>query len=90
MLKRIDCFICGKENLSRNEVGLNKKLIGRDIDKFHCMNCMADYLEISIEDLEERIHEFKDSGCALFDYIQAVMEHRCQQGSLKHQLKKGH
>ncbi|MGI6497515.1 MAG: hypothetical protein ACOX0U_01500 [Oscillospiraceae bacterium] len=67
MMKRIDCFICGKENLSRNEVGLNKKLIGRDIDKFHCMNCLADYLELSIEDLEERIQEFKDSGCALFD-----------------------
>lgn len=67
MLKRIDCFICEKENLSRNEISLNKKLIGQDIDKFHCMGCLADYLEISVEDLEERIQEFKDSGCALFD-----------------------
>lgn len=67
MLKRIDCFICGKENLSRNEVGLNKKLIDRGINKFHCINCLADYLEISIEDLEVRIQEFKDSDCALFE-----------------------
>ena len=67
MSKRIDCFICGKESLSRNDVGLNKKLIGRNIDKFHCINCLSDYLEISIEDLEERIQEFKNSGCTLFD-----------------------
>lgn len=66
MLKRIDCFICGKENLSRNEVGLNKKLIARNIIKFHCINCLADYFEISIEVLEERIQEFKESGCTLF------------------------
>lgn len=67
MSKRIDCFICGKESLSRNVVGLNKKLIGRNIDKSHCINCLSDYLEISIEDLEERIQEFKNSGCTLFD-----------------------
>lgn len=67
MSKKLDCFVCGKENLSRNEVNLNKKLIDRSINKFHCMNCLADYLEISNEDLEERIQEFKDSGCVLFD-----------------------
>jgi hypothetical protein len=67
MLKRVNCFICGKENLTRNEIGLNKKLIGRNVEKFHCLYCLADYLDISIDDLEERILEFKDSGCALFD-----------------------
>ncbi len=67
MAKRIDCFICCKENLSHNEIGLNKKLMGRNIEKFHCMQCLADYLEISIEDLAERIQEFKDAGCVLFE-----------------------
>ena len=67
MKKRVDCFICGKENLSRNEIGLNKKLIGRDIVKFHCMDCLAVYLEISTNELLERIQEFKDSGCTLFE-----------------------
>lgn len=67
MQKQIDCLICGKENLSRNEIGLNKKLIGREIEKFHCISCLAEYLEISVEDLEERIRLFKDSGCALFE-----------------------
>ncbi len=67
MPNRVDCFICGKENLSHNEIGLNKKLIGRNIEKFHCIRCLADYLEITAEDLEERIQEFKDSGCTLFE-----------------------
>lgn len=67
MAKRIDCFICGKENLSRNEIGLNKKLIGQNIEKFHCMQCLADYLDITMEELAERIEEFKDAGCVLFD-----------------------
>lgn len=68
MAKRVDCFICGKENLTHNEIGLNKKLIGQDIEKkFHCMDCLAEYLEISKEYLLERIEEFKDSGCTLFE-----------------------
>lgn len=66
MAKRVDCFVCGKENLSHNEIGLNKKLLGRNIEKFQCMPCLSDYLEISIEDLTERIQEFKDAGCVLF------------------------
>jgi hypothetical protein len=67
MTKRIDCFICGRNNLSRNEIGLNKKLIGGNIEKFHCLQCLADYLEISTEDLADRIQEFKDEGCVLFE-----------------------
>jgi len=67
MTKRVDCFICGRENLSHIEIGLNKKLIKRNIEKFMCMQCLADYLEISTEDLAERIQEFKNAGCALFD-----------------------
>lgn len=67
MAKRVDCFICGSENLSRNEIGLNKKLIGRNIEKFHCMQCLADYLEVSKKDLADCIQEFKDAGCVLFE-----------------------
>lgn len=67
MTKRVDCYICGKENLTRNEIGLNKKLIGRDVKKFHCLQCLADYFELSVVELEERIKEFKDAGCSLFE-----------------------
>lgn len=67
MAKIIDCYICGKKNLTRNEIGLNKKLIGQDVKKFHCLQCLADYLELSVDELEERIQEFKDAGCSLFE-----------------------
>lgn len=66
MAKKIDCYVCGKENLTRNEIGLNKKLIGDNVIKFHCLDCLSDYLDVSIEELGERIQEFKDAGCVLF------------------------
>jgi len=64
--KTKSCFVCGNEKLTHNEVGLNKKLMGRNINKFFCLQCLADHLDISTEDLLERIQEFKDSGCVLF------------------------
>lgn len=67
MVERADCFICGKEKLARNEMGLNKKFFGQNIEKFHCINCLAEHLEISTEELLERMQEFKDSGCRLFE-----------------------
>jgi len=67
MPKDVACFICGKEKLTRNEIGLNKKLIDQNIEKIHCLDCLADYLEISAEDLLDRIQEFKYSGCTLFE-----------------------
>lgn len=67
MPKRVDCFICKKKDLTRNEISLNAKLIGQDVEKFHCFECLAEYLEVSVDDLFERIQEFKDSGCVLFE-----------------------
>ena len=66
MSKPVDCFICGKEKLTFNEVGLNKKLIGKEIKRFHCIKCLAEYLDVSVEELKERIIEFKEAGCILF------------------------
>jgi uncharacterized protein YlaI len=67
MPDQANCFICGKEELTPNEVGLNKKLISQDIMKYHCLDCLAEYLEIPTDDLLERVQEFKDSGCPLFE-----------------------
>lgn len=67
MGKRVNCYICGKANLTRNEIGLNKKLMGRDVKNLHCLQCLADYLELSVDELEERVQEFKDAGCVLFE-----------------------
>jgi hypothetical protein len=61
------CYVCGKDPLSKNEIGLNKKLLGRKIVKFFCINCLANYLEITSEELLVRVEEFKAQGCNLFE-----------------------
>ena len=66
MAKKVNCFICGEKKLTHNIIGLNKKLIGKNVSKFHCLQCLADFLDVTKNDLEERIQEFKDAGCDLF------------------------
>jgi hypothetical protein len=66
MSKEAECFICGEKKLAHNIIGLNKKLIGKDVAKYHCLRCLADYFDVSTDELEERIQEFKDAGCDLF------------------------
>ena len=41
------CVICGKEIREKNVLGINKKLLGEDIINFYCMDCLADYLDVS-------------------------------------------
>ena len=60
------CPNCGKIPLSKNEVGINRKLLGDAIDRPMCMSCLAEYLEVSEDDLFAKIEEFKTQGCKLF------------------------
>ena len=60
------CYVCGKEYLSKNEVGLTKKLLGRYADRLHCFICLAEFLEVDMEFLLAKIEEFKEQGCTLF------------------------
>ena len=60
------CYVCGKEKLSRNEIGLSQKLLGREIVCFYCLDCLAEYLEVDVEFLRDRIIEFREQGCVLF------------------------
>jgi hypothetical protein len=60
------CYVCEKNPLEKDEVGLNKKLLGRKIAKFYCYECLAEYLEVDIEFLFAKIEEFKKQGCKLF------------------------
>lgn len=64
---RIDCIICGKEFLDKNTIGINKKLLSERIENFYCMDCLSDYLGCSIDDLLDKIEEFKAEGCKLFE-----------------------
>lgn len=62
-----ECVICGEKNLPKNTIGINKKLLGEDIENFYCLNCLADYLDVMVDDLLDKIEEFKDEGCTLFE-----------------------
>lgn len=62
-----DCVICGRKNLEKNTVGINKKLLGEKIENFYCMDCLAEYLDCSVEELLDKIEEFKAEGCKLFE-----------------------
>lgn len=64
---RIKCSSCGKQNLSKNTIGLNKKLLGSDVEHYFCMECLADYLGVTVDELNEKIEEFKEEGCQLFE-----------------------
>ena len=66
-MKKNSCVACGQENLPKNTIGINKKLLGVDIENFYCMDCLASYLDVSVDDLLEKIEEFKDEGCKLFE-----------------------
>ena len=62
----LDCVICGKTNLDRDTIGINKKLLGENIQNYYCMDCLADYLGCTVQDLLDKIEEFKEEGCKLF------------------------
>ena len=61
-----NCVMCGKPSLDKNTIGINKKLLGESIQSFYCMDCLADYLGCTIQDLLDKIEEFKSEGCILF------------------------
>lgn len=63
---KINCVICGKPDLDKDTVGINKKLLGRSISNFYCMDCLADYLGCTVDELLDKIEEFKQEGCTLF------------------------
>ena len=65
-MKNQVCCSCGKESLSRDEVGICKKLLGTKARNFFCIDCLASYLDTTVDELLERIEEFKEEGCKLF------------------------
>ena len=65
-MEKKNCYICGKEALSKNEIGLTKKLLEKDSKRFYCLDCLAEYLEVDTEFLIAKVKEFKEQGCKLF------------------------
>jgi len=60
------CIACDKEINEKDTIGINKKLLGKQIKNIYCIPCLADYLGTTVEDLNEKIEEFKEEGCKLF------------------------
>lgn len=63
----IKCIACGERNLDKDTIGINKKLLGTGITNFYCMSCLANYLECTVDELLDKIEEFKQEGCTLFE-----------------------
>jgi len=60
------CYVCNKESLNRNDIGLTKKLLDKNTKRFYCIDCLADYLEVDTVFLIAKVEEFKEQGCELF------------------------
>lgn len=63
---RIECVVCGKKDLDKDTIGINKKLLGEGIVNFFCLDCLAEYLECTVDELLDKIEEFKAEDCKLF------------------------
>lgn len=60
------CYVCAKAPLTKDEIGLTKKIIDRKATAFYCLSCLAEYLEVTEEELLAKIEDFKNEGCTLF------------------------
>lgn len=65
MSRKKICCECGK-TLKKDEIALTQKLIDIDTEEFYCLDCLAEYIGCSVQDLKEKIQEFKEQGCTLF------------------------
>lgn len=65
-VKASPCISCGKKDLSKDEVGINLKLLGEDTQNFYCLECLANVIDVGVQDILDKIEEFKEEGCTLF------------------------
>ncbi len=65
-MKTIKCAWCDKKITDKDEIGINRKLLGTTTHVFYCMPCLAEYTDCTEEDLRDKIAEFKEQGCTLF------------------------
>ena len=60
-----NCKDCGKL-LHSDEAAIYRRLIYRDAEEYLCKECLAKYLGVSVEVIEQKIKYFKEIGCTLF------------------------
>ena len=59
------CFRCGRE-LSRDENGASRKILGKYTRVFYCIDCLAEEEHVTRKDLEDMIERYRKAGCTLF------------------------
>ena len=64
-MKLSKCTHCNQE-VHKDVRALNKKLLGRLKESALCLECLADLLGATTDDLLIKIEDFKEQGCDLF------------------------
>ncbi len=59
------CEVCGAE-LTRDEIGLSRKLLGRASKACRCINCLSAAFRVGVPELQALIDRFKAAGCTMF------------------------
>lgn len=62
----VKCVWCDAEIKTKDEIGINLKLLGAGNPDYYCLPCLAEYMDCTVEDLQEKIKQFKEDGCTLF------------------------
>ena len=64
--KSQESFALNGVSLNGNKPNAQMTHIADSLKDYYCLDCLAEYLECSIEDLKIKIQEFKEEGCTLF------------------------
>jgi hypothetical protein len=59
------CCLC-ENAIDKISKGLNKKLLGKKTKHIYCLSCLAEYLEVTVDELLAKVEEFREQGCTLF------------------------
>ena len=60
------CSLCAKTITDKDIISLNKKLFGKKTNVFYCLDCMANYYNVTTDEILDKIEAFKEEGCELF------------------------
>lgn len=60
------CRRCGAP-LTRDEIGLTKKLINRGCTEFLCYPCLAERFDVTVDLLRDKVEQFREMGCTVFE-----------------------
>lgn len=60
------CKICNKKVHKKDDVAMNMKLLGRNIEEFYCKKHLMEFLKFDKIQWDTYIKDFKQAGCDLF------------------------